>query len=75
LLFFAWIGFASGEIITLRWQMKGIWCLLSEQIRHCKEIFEPNSICFVNDYIAAEKALERLKRKVFNLLMLRWLKE
>jgi hypothetical protein len=34
-----------------------------EQIRHCKEIFEPESICFVDEYAAAEKALERLKKK------------
>jgi hypothetical protein len=43
---------------------KTIWCLPSEQIRHCKEIFEPESICFVDDYVAAEKALERLKKKI-----------
>jgi hypothetical protein len=54
---------------------KGIWCLPSEQIRYCKEIFEPESICFVDDYVAAEKALERLKKKDFNFLMLRPLKE
>jgi hypothetical protein len=43
---------------------KEIWCLPSEQIRHCKEISEPDLICFVDDYIAAEKALERLKKKI-----------
>jgi hypothetical protein len=35
-----------------------------EQIQHCKNFFELESICFVDDYVAAEKALERLKKKI-----------
>jgi hypothetical protein len=54
---------------------KGIWCLLSEQIRHCKEIFEPESICFVDDFAAAEHVLQKLKKGAFNFQMRWWLKE
>jgi hypothetical protein len=54
---------------------KGIWCLPSEQICHCKEIFEPDSICFVDDYAAAEHVLQKLKKGAFNFQMRRRLKE
>jgi hypothetical protein len=54
---------------------KGIWCLPSEQIRHCKDIFEPESICFVDDYAAAEHVLQKLKKGAFNFQMRRRLKE
>jgi hypothetical protein len=43
---------------------KRIWCLPSEQIRHCKAIFELESICFVDDYVAAEKHWKNCKKRL-----------